>query len=156
MFSRLTTTPARINVATIFGTITGLSLTMASNRLLGILLYIIVLIIFIPLHRHFLKSMKKIIEQLTREYDTLRYLVAKAQQKHPDAPQHSGTRAHQGIKILFDAPHPDYLHHYDIINNEVQSIEADLQTTIIDDAARKKISKLTAKRKNMTAFTDVL
>jgi lysozyme family protein len=43
-----------------------------------------------------------------------------------------------------------------MIKTEIQSIETDLQWTIVDDAARKKISTLTKKRKNLTESTDVL
>jgi hypothetical protein len=60
-------------------------------------------------------------ETITREYDTLRYLLAQAQKKQPNATTHSG------IKILFDTHHPDYPHHYDMIKTEIQSIETDLQ-----------------------------
>lgn len=146
MFSRLTTS----FLATIISTTTGLSLIAASNLLLIIFIYIIVLIVGILIHRWVVRSRKKIIQSLTREYDMLRYLVAQAQKNQPNAPTHSG------IKIIFDTPHPDYLHHYDIIQKEIQSIESDLQMKIVDDAARNKISVLTKKQKHLTTFTNGL
>jgi hypothetical protein len=59
-------------------------------------------------------------ERLTWEIDTLRYLVAKAQQKSEK------TTENKGIKILFDLPKPDYFHHLVEIKQEIKSIEGGL------------------------------
>jgi hypothetical protein len=64
--------------------------------------------------------MKKKTERLTWEIDTLRYLVAKAQQKSEKITEN------KGIKILFGLPKPDYFHHLAEIKQEIKNIESSL------------------------------
>jgi len=82
--------------------------------------YFVLLIIGIPLHQALIRWARRKKEQLTRECDTLRYLLAKAQQKS------SKVIENKGIQILFDLPKPDYVHHLAEIKQEMKSMESAL------------------------------
>ena len=133
----------------IFVNITWLTPQAAMIVLLVIIWYIVLLIIVIPVHKTLLRLMKRKTERLTWEIDTLRYLVAKAQQKSEK------TTENKGIKILFDLPKPDYFHHLVEIKQEIKSIEGGLWTSIVDDVARSRIEKMYGKRKSLNTFTNV-
>ncbi len=133
----------------IFTSVTGLTAENAMIVLRIIFWYIIILIIFIPLHKSLVRLLHKKKERLTWEIDTLRYLVAKAQQKSEK------TTENKGIKILFDLPKPDYFHHLVEIKQEIKSIEGGLWTSIVDDVARSRIEKMYGKRKSLNTFTNV-
>lgn len=133
----------------IFINVTGLSPRGALIVLLIIIWYIALLIIVIPVHKTLARLVKKRAERLTREFDTLRYLVAKSQQKS------EATTEHKWIKILFDLPKPDYFHHLPEIKQEIQSLQSGLWTIIVDDATRFRIEKMYSKRKSLHAFTNI-
>lgn len=133
----------------IFVSITWLTPQAAMIVLLVIIWYIVLLIIVIPVHKTLLRLMKKKTERLTWEIDTLRYLVAKAQQKSEKKTEN------KGIKILFDLPKPDYFHHLGEIKQEIVNIQTSLWTTIVDDVTRVRIEKMYGKRKSLNTFTNV-
>ena len=131
----------------IFVNVTGLPSATAEIVLWIILWYIVGLIILIPLHKALARLLRKRKEVLTWEYDTLRYLVAKAQKQSWVA------STNKGITVLFDTTHPDYLHHHDIIRSEITNIETSLWTKIIDDAQRATIEK---KQKRYTGLHSIV
>lgn len=133
----------------IFVSITWLTPQAAMIVLLVIIWYIVLLIIIIPVHKTLLRLMKRKTERLTWEIDTLRYLVAKTQQKSETATENTW------IKILFDFPKPDYFHHLAEIKQEIKNMESGLWATIVDDVTRVRIEKMYGKRKSLNAFTNV-
>lgn len=133
----------------IFVSITWLTPQAAMIVLLVIVWYIVLLIIVIPVHKTLLRLMKRKTERLTWEIDTLRYLVAKTQQKSET------TTENKWIKILFDLPKPDYFHHLAEIKQEIMNIQTSLWTIIVDDITRVRIEKMYGKRKSLNAFTNI-
>ncbi len=133
----------------IFANITGLSDEVAKVVLIIIGIYLIVLIVFIPLHKSLRKALLKRTIALTLDYDTLRYLVAKAQQKS------TTTSQEKGITILFDQTPKNYLAHHAEIKQEIQKIESSLGTAIVDAAQWTTIEKKRKKRTNLKAFTNI-
>ena len=125
----------------IFANITGLSDEVAKIVLIIIGIYLIVLIVFIPLHKSLRKALLKRTIALTLDYDTLRYLVAKAQQKSTTPSQD------KGITIMFDQTPKNYLAHHAEIKQEIQ--------TIVDAAQWTTIEKKRRKRTNLKAFTNI-
>ncbi|MCX6822504.1 MAG: hypothetical protein NTX91_00715 [candidate division SR1 bacterium] len=140
---------AGVRILHIFTNVTGLTPETALLVLWIILGYIIFLLIFIPLHKSLLRVLKKKKEKLTREYDTLRYLVAKAQK------QNTMTTEFRGIKVLFDTTHPDYFHHHAEIKSEIKSIESGLGATIVDDVTRVKIEKKLKNYDSLKLFVNI-
>ena len=129
--------------------VTWLSPELALIRLLVIIGYIILLVILIPIHRSLLRLLHKRREVLTWEYDTLRYLIAKAQKQ-------SGVDANnKWITALFDLKHPDYLHHHTEIKGEIFNIETSLWTKIIEDTKRAEIEQRQQKYKKLTMIVDI-
>ena len=133
----------------IFVNITWLTPQAAMIVLLVIVWYIVLLLIVIPVHKTLLRLMKRKTERLTWEIDTLRYLVAKAQQKSET------TTENKWIKILFDLPKPDYFHHLAEIKQEIVNIQTSLWTIIVDDVTRFRIEKMYSKRKSLHTFTNI-
>ena len=133
----------------IFVNITGLTPQVAMIVLLVIIWYIVLLIIFVPIHKSLVRLLHKKKEKLTREYDTLRYLVAKAQK------QSTPTTESRWIKILFDATHPDYLHHHAEIKQEIKSIESGLWAPIVDDVTRVRIEKKLKNYDSLKLFVNI-
>lgn len=140
---------AGVRILHIFTNVTGLTPETALLVLWIILWYIIFLLIFIPLHKSLLRVLKKKKEKLTREYDTLRYLVAKAQK------QNTTTTEFRWIKVLFDTTHPDYFHHHAEIKSEIKSIESGLWATIVDDVTRVKIEKKLKNYDSLKLFVNI-
>ena len=133
----------------IFINISGLSEATAQIVLLVIGIYIIILIIFIPLHKKLLGVLKQRTIALTFDYDTLRYLVAKAQQKS------TITSQDKGITMMFDQTSKDYLAHHAEIKQEIQKIETSLGTTIVDAPQWTMIETKKRKRTQLKAFTNI-
>lgn len=128
---------------------TGLTPESALIVLLIIVWYIILLLLLIPIHKSLVRLLRRKKEILTWEYDTLRYLVAKAQK------QNWGDSKNKWITVLFDIAHPDYLHHHTEIKNEILNIESGLWGKIIDDTKRAEIEKKQKKYRNLDAVVNV-
>ena len=133
----------------IFVNITWLTPQVATIVLLVIIWYIVLLIILIPIHTSLVRLLHKKKEILTREYDTLRYLVAKAQK------QSTATTESRWIKVLFDTTNPDYFHHHAEIKQEIKSIESILWTSIIDDVTRARIENKLKNYDSLKLFVNI-
>lgn len=146
-FTRFQSAGARI--LHIFVNVTGLTPETALIVLLVIIWYIILLIILIPIHKALVRLLKKRKEKLTREYDTLRYLVAKAQK------QSTATTESRWIKVLFDNAHPDYLRQHVEMKSEILNMETNLWAKIIDDVMRAEIEKKQKKYRKLKTIVNV-
>ena len=133
----------------IFANITGLSDEVAKVVLIIIGIYLIVLIVFIPLHKSLRKALLKRTIALTLDYDTLRYLVAKVQKNS------TSTSQDKGITMLFDQTPKNYLAHHAEIKQEIQKIESNLGSTIVDAPQWTMIEKKRRKWTNLKAFTNI-
>ncbi len=140
----------RGNIVHIMANISGQTEAKAGIILIGILAYIIGIVVLIILHRKITKRHKKIYENLTYLYDTIRYQVAKTQAGNPSI------QDNKGIKVVIDTEHQNYLGNSKAIKEEINSLEQKLGQQIVLADQRTLLVKQTKTKKTLLIFIQLL
>ena len=106
-----------------------------------VLLYVVSILIFLPLHRLILSNVKKAKQNLTTSVDEVIYLIAKAQYSLSEQQALKYDPCFALIKTMFWSGHFEYIDNLDTIKENVKKVEVLLKQRVISDEQRKKIDK---------------
>ena len=106
-----------------------------------VLLYVVSILIFLPLHRLILGNVKKAKQNLTTSVDEVIYLIAKAQYSLSEQQALKYDPCFALVKTMFWSGHFEYIDNLDTIKENVKKVETLLKQRVITDEQWKKIDK---------------
>ena len=106
-----------------------------------ILIWIISLVIFLPLHRLSLSKVKKAKQDLINSVDKLIYLLSRAQYSLSEQQTLQYDPCFALMKTMFWTWHFEYIDNLDTIKDNVKKVELLLKQRVISDEERNKIEK---------------
>ena len=104
-----------------------------------VLLYVISILVFLPLHRLILRNVKKAKQNLTTSVDEVIYLLSKAQYTLSEQQALKYDPCFALIRTMFWSGHFEYIDNLDAIKENVKKVEVLLKQRVISDEQRKKI-----------------
>ena len=104
-----------------------------------VLIWVISLLIFLPLHRLSIKNVLKSKKNLVDSVDKLIYLLSKAQYSLSQQQTLKYDPCFALMKTMFESGHFEYIDNLDTIKENVKKVELLLKQRVISDEERKKI-----------------
>ncbi len=140
----------REKIVHIMANVSGRAKPDAEIVLLAILWYIVIIVLFVIIHRRILRKHKRLHENIVLLYDTIRYQIAKTQAKNPSIQNNTW------IKIVMDSAHQNYLAKAQEIQEEITDMEQKLGEKIITADQRTSIKKQSKAKRTMMLFVQVI
>ena len=120
---------------------------------IAVLVYVVSILIFFPLHRLTLRNVKKAKQNLTTSVDEVIYLLAKAQYSLSEQQALKYDPCFALIKTMFWSWHFEYIDNLDTIKENVKKVEVLLKQRVISDEQRKKIDRQKSRLKFHTFWS---
>ena len=123
---------------------------------IAILIWLISLLIFLPLHRYSLRKVLSAKKQLTDSVDEIIYLLSKAQYSLSEKQTLQYDPCFALMKTMFWSGHFEYIDNLDTIKENVWKVEMLLHQKVISDEQRKKVNKQKNSLKTHTFWSKFL
>ena len=123
---------------------------------IAILIWLISLLIFLPLHRYSLRKVVNAKKQLTDSVDEIIYLLSKAQYSLSEKQTLQYDPCFALMKTMFWSGHFEYIDNLDTIKENVWKVEMLLHQKVISDEQRKKVNKQKNSLKTHTFWSKFL